>query len=66
MDDQASVARPDLPKVTLEQFLSSVALDPFAEMEELSAATLRTIIQDYRDQARRFLGVDARRPSSKP
>ncbi|SDB15267.1 hypothetical protein [Belnapia rosea] len=60
MDDQASVARPDLPWVTLEHFLRAVATDHYAESEELSAATLRLILRDYRDQARRFLGTEAR------
>jgi len=49
-----------LPVLTLQQFISCAATDTVCEDEVLSDHTLRMVLRDYRDHARRLLGTDAR------
>ena len=50
----------DLPKITREQFLRGLALCRACDEPALSEESLRAILRDYRDHARRLLGEDAR------
>lgn len=52
MSDKSDTA--DLPHVTLRQFLLGLANHTAPEDEVLSANTLRLMIRDFRDHARRF------------
>jgi hypothetical protein len=50
----------DLPLVTAAELLRGVALCSACDDERLSELTLRAILRDYRDHARRLLGENAR------
>ena len=63
MSEPQTTPEPDddpLPEISLQAFLTGVAKDYACDDEELSVKTLRLILRDYRDHARRLLGTDAR------
>lgn len=60
MAERSQSTSNDLPEISLQQFLLGLACDPSSDDEVLTAPTLRAILRDYRDHARRLLGEGAR------
>ena len=56
MSDETKTTGDDLPEISLAEFLRALACDPSSDDEALTALSLRAILRDSRDHARRLLG----------
>ncbi len=54
MTDDQTTERDELPHITLRQFLKHLAEETLCDNKALSADTLRLVLQDWRDHAKRL------------